>query len=805
MGTVNQWVSDLVSEIEPARASPMEQDDDVLADLDDADALARGRGIINGLTPQERARRRFVDRSAERDRWGRQLEEEMRQGRRLIGDMQQQQREEEQRQQQEQQQQHQLQMQQQQLQQQRQLHRPQEQQQTTAQRQQQQLLQQQQLQQLQQFCQQDQQQHQILQPAPQLVDQQQQQHEQQQQQQQQQQQGLQQPHPAVQPHEQQQQRQNDAGERTQQQLQQQQQPSAAIPAVVVDPPAANNHPVESMDVSEETEEERQQRLADQRLRMMAEGEGGGAATAPKAPIAVPLGFQQRSSSQEDKELYDRMCNARQQQQQDEDRRAGVFNNAAEMQRQHWNSLNDDGIGGALEQRDVKLRQLSELDEQQPQHPPKDRRSIFKKFNPGLFNSNLQQHHVQPVETSVKQPMQQQQQQQQGQRQRQLQQQNEQQQHPDQQQQLQHQQWQQQRFQQQQQHHYLHHQNPAATILPTAPEVIFEKQIDSARRETGLPRQEEKVFNTAGSGGDAMEAMRRRQRQEDADAKLAQQLQDKEKRKVAPKKTTSGLQPKAPKVAQAPLATPQAEVIQQNQRLQQEVDSLRMQIQQRDFDLAAEREEEKQRKEEQQKRQYIRQDFDAPRFHQDDRQQQMNQQEEVGWSVKTTKKRSPVKVGGQYAFTQQNPAYHQAEHHQVARQPEVHVQMPNNPALDMFLERAAYNDLMRAREVGLKALERARPEKPLQELSSTDFMMWKRKFKDAEKHEGLTQMDILLELPKWFAGPAKEIIETATIDATEATARGEIDDAFAKMDVVFMARRCNIAALFNEIVAEAKIS
>merc|ERR1711872_658206 len=144
-----------------------------------------------------------------------------------------------------------------------------------------------------------------------------------------------------------------------------------------------------------------------------------------------------------------------------------------------------------------------------------------------------------METSVKQPMQQQQQleqqQQQGQRQRQLQQQNEQQQHPDQQQQLQHQQW----HQQQQQHHYQHHQTPAATILPTAPEVIFEKQIGSARRETGLPRQEEKVFNTAGSGGDATEAMRRRQRQEAADAKLAQQLQDKERRKVAPKKTTNG--------------------------------------------------------------------------------------------------------------------------------------------------------------------------------------------------------------------------------------------------------------------------
>merc|ERR1711951_235491 len=236
------------------------------------------------------------------------------------------------------------------------------------------------------------------------------------------------------------------------------------------------------------------------------------------PIAVPLGFQQRSSSQEDKELYDRMCDFRQQQQQDEDRRAGVFNNAAEMQRRHWNSLNDGGIGGALEQRDVKLRQLSELDKQQPQHPSKDRRSIF--------DLNLQQHHVQPVETSVKQP------QQQGQRQHQLQQQNEQQQRPDQQQQLQHQQWQQQRFQQQQQHQYQHHHTPAATILPTAPEVIFEKQIGSARRETEVPRREEKVFNTAGSGGDATEATRRRQMQEAADAKLAQQLQDKERRKVA---------------------------------------------------------------------------------------------------------------------------------------------------------------------------------------------------------------------------------------------------------------------------------
>ena len=136
------------------------------------------------------------------------------------------------------------------------------------------------------------------------------------------------------------------------------------------------------------------------------------------------------------------------------------------------------------------------------------------------------------------------------------------------------------------------------------------------------------------------------------------------------------------------------------------------------------------------------------------------------------------------------AHGQPEHHYQQQQPEVRFQMPQSEALDLFLQRAAYDNNMRAREVGLKALERSRPEKPLQELSSTDFMMWKRKFKDAAKHEGLTQMDILLEMPKWFSGPAKVILETATIGVTEATAKDEIDNAFWKVDTVFMARRCN---------------
>ena len=81
--------------------------------------------------------------------------------------------------------------------------------------------------------------------------------------------------------------------------------------------------------------------------------------------------------------------------------AGVFNGAAMMQRTHWNSLNDGGIGGALEQQDVKLRQLSEMEQHQPQHPPQTRHSIF--------NPQMQQHHVQSAKTFVKQPLQQQQQ------------------------------------------------------------------------------------------------------------------------------------------------------------------------------------------------------------------------------------------------------------------------------------------------------------------------------------------------------------------------------------------------------------
>ena len=118
-----------------------------------------------------------------------------------------------------------------------------------------------------------------------------------------------------------------------------------------------------------------------------------------------------------------------------------------------------------------------------------------------------------------------------------------------------------------------------------------------------------------------------------------------------------------------------------------------------------------------------------------------------WYTKTTKRRSPVKVGRQYVMTNLPSTYDDQHFHPTACQPEVINQLPQINAIEVFLEKALYDNLMRARDIGLRAMERGRPEKPLQDLSSTNYMVSKRKFKDAAKHEGLTQMNILAELPK----------------------------------------------------------
>ena len=155
------------------------------------------------------------------------------------------------------------------------------------------------------------------------------------------------------------------------------------------------------------------------------------------------------------------------------------------------------------------------------------------------------------------------------------------------------------------------------------------------------------------------------------------------------RVAEGSRPHAPSSSSAVPAAPQREVDQQVHCLQQDLAKLKMQMQQKDFDLLAAQDQLKQKEKEQQKI-YVRQDFDAPRSHAADRQQQQQMQllqDDEGWYVKTSKKRSPVKVGGQYVMPQPlvphpPPSYHQVAS-EVARQPEVNFQLPQSEAMDIF--------------------------------------------------------------------------------------------------------------------------
>ena len=110
------------------------------------------------------------------------------------------------------------------------------------------------------------------------------------------------------------------------------------------------------------------------------------------------------------------------------------------------------------------------------------------------------------------------------------------------------------------------------------------------------------------------------------------------------------------------------------------------IQQNQFDLHAA----KAQIAELQKHQYVPQDFDAPKFHQHQQQQHQQQQQQQDndvWYTKTTKSKSPVKVGGQYVSINPPPTYQEHHNHPTARQPEVVQQFPQTEALEVFLKRA----------------------------------------------------------------------------------------------------------------------
>ena len=133
-----------------------------------------------------------------------------------------------------------------------------------------------------------------------------------------------------------------------------------------------------------------------------------------------------------------------------------------------------------------------------------------------------------------------------------------------------------------------------------------------------------------------------------------------------------------------------------------------QIQEKNFDLrTAEAEIEELRK-----HQYVCPDLDAPISSNMDQQQHQQQQRNPNqWYVKTTKKRSPV--GGQYVNLNPSPLYNDQYFAPTAFQPKVANYLPQREALEVFLKRASDNNHMRAREIGLKALERGRPDKLLQ--------------------------------------------------------------------------------------------
>ena len=66
------------------------------------------------------------------------------------------------------------------------------------------------------------------------------------------------------------------------------------------------------------------------------------------------------------------------------------------------------------------------------------------------------------------------------------------------------------------------------------------------------------------------------------------------------------------------------------------------------------------------------------------------------------------------------------------------------------------------------------------------------------------MDILHEVALWFAGPANDVVETATIGVTEESAKLELERCFKQMDTIFMANFSNVSTYSDEIVAEPKV-
>ena len=191
--------------------------------------------------------------------------------------------------------------------------------------------------------------------------------------------------------------------------------------------------------------------------------------------------------------------------------------------------------------------------------------------------------------------------------------------------------------------------PSAFVPPTAPEVIFEKEVTNTAPNLLSTTADLLKFDEM-LADDKEDVSRRKKMQEAAEEAFARQMQEEERKK-----------PPAPEAASARKLP---EVDCQMHRLKKDAADLmeenvaqQRQLQQSQFDLLAAQAE----IDELRRRRYVRQDFDALRNHQHQRQQHQQHQQQPNnkdvWYTKTTKRKSPVKVGGQYVNINLPPTYH----------------------------------------------------------------------------------------------------------------------------------------------------
>ena len=127
------------------------------------------------------------------------------------------------------------------------------------------------------------------------------------------------------------------------------------------------------------------------------------------------------------------------------------------------------------------------------------------------------------------------------------------------------------------------------------------------------------------------------------------------------------------------------------------------------------------------------------------------------------------------------------------------------AIEAFLATSHADNFIRWREIGYKNLEKARPITPHTSLTPTDYIVLKRRFMEAANNKGISEMDMLLELPHWFSGPVADVIMTATIGVTAETAAFELEQCFARMDTIFQGNSSMVDALLDGIASAPPIA